>query len=79
MYTAKVEVALRRDIGDVGWDTLFVTELVYYSPGGWIVYGCHDHADVRVIQVRFEEFPVVPYYCTSIYPMADFGIQAITG
>lgn len=77
MYTAKVKVAFRWDVGDIGWDALFMTELVDDGASSWIIDCCHDHTDIWIVEIGFEEFAVMPCYCACFYSVADFWVQTL--
>lgn len=73
MNTAKVEVALRRNICNVGGNLFLLTQLPYHCGRIWIVNGDHDH--VCIVEVGGFEHAVDMCDLLLGNSVGDFFVQ----
>lgn len=74
MYTAKVEVALGRNISNVGGNLLLPAELPYSGRGGGIVDGDEDH--FGALEIGRFEVAIDMRHLLLADPEADFIVEA---
>lgn len=79
MYASKVEVTLRRYVGDVGRDALFLAQLPDLCARLGVVYRGEDHRNLRIVKVGRLELLVKVFDLLVLDTMRNFGIKAISG
>lgn len=75
MHAAKVKIAFRRDVGDVGGDPALLAELPDHGRGGRVVDGHEHHGEGCVGEVRGVEGPVDVGYLFLGDAVGYFGVE----
>jgi len=74
MDTAKIEVALGRHVGNVGWDPLLLAQFPYLAGSLRVVDGGKNH--VGAVEICGIEVPIDVGHLLLGDSMGNFGVQS---